>query len=163
MYKINFKSIGFSKKITKVLQIAALCSILFFLSSCIFWLAGCDNIENLKNNILSRISGDTEAEAAVEVVRSFFDKIIEMDIDSAYGFVLESEDNEYTIEDFRDEFKNVTQIIKIDIKWIEVKNNVAVVGIDMIDTYDDEEKIYKDIEVSLVKDEKGKWKINFWP
>ncbi len=32
----------------------------------------------------------------------------------------------------------------------------------MIDTYDGEEKIYKDIQVSLVKDKNEVWRINFW-
>ena len=40
---------------------------------------------------------------------------------------------------------------------------MAVVGIDLIDTYDNEEKMYKDIRVSLLKDkEDNAWKINFW-
>ncbi len=58
--------------------------------------------------------------------------------------------------------KNVTKITKIEINWVEVKNNVALVCIDLYDTYDGEEKIFKDIIVSLIK-ENDEWKINFWP
>ena len=57
----------------------------------------------------------------------------------------------------------MTDIVSIEINWVEIRNNVAVVGIDLIDTYDNEEKIYKDIRVSLLKDkEDSAWKINFW-
>jgi hypothetical protein len=69
---------------------------------------------------------------------------------------------EYTLEDFKRELADATKIIKIEINWVEVKNNVAVVGIDMMDTYDGEEKIYKDLMISLVKDKNNNWKINFW-
>jgi hypothetical protein len=37
-----------------------------------------------------------------------------------------------------------------------------LVEIDLIDYYDGEEKIYKDILVSLIKDENESWKIKFW-
>ena len=41
-------------------------------------------------------------------------------------------------------------------------NNIAEVGFDLIDSYDNEEKAYKDLVVSLIKEEDGSWKINFW-
>lgn len=68
----------------------------------------------------------------------------------------------YTLDDFKEAMKNVTKITKIEINWVEVKNNIALVCIDLYDTYDDEEKIFKDIIVSLIK-ENDEWKINFWP
>lgn len=68
----------------------------------------------------------------------------------------------YTLDDFKEAMKNVTKITKIEINWVEVKNNVALVCIDLYDTYDGEEKIFKDIIVSLIK-ENDEWKINFWP
>jgi hypothetical protein len=68
----------------------------------------------------------------------------------------------YTMEDFKNELVDVTPIIKVEINWVEVRNNVAVVGIDLMDSYDGEEKIYKDLAVSLVKDKNNQWKINFW-
>jgi len=56
----------------------------------------------------------------------------------------------------------VTKIISYKINWVEVKNNIALVGVDLIDFYDGEEKMYKDLQVSLLQDSEGKWKINFW-
>jgi hypothetical protein len=66
------------------------------------------------------------------------------------------------MEDFKKEFLSVTKVVSIEINWVEVKNNIATVGIDMTDTYDGEEKIYKDMLISLVKDKDESWKINFW-
>jgi hypothetical protein len=68
----------------------------------------------------------------------------------------------HNMDDFKKELENVTQIVDIEINWVEVKNNIADVGIDLVDTYDNEEKVYKDLVVSLVKEEDGSWKINFW-
>jgi len=45
---------------------------------------------------------------------------------------------------------------------VEIKNNIANVGIDLTDLYDGEEKVYKDLIVSLLKGEDGSWGINFW-
>ena len=58
--------------------------------------------------------------------------------------------------------RSAAQIVSYETNWAEVKNNIAVVGIDLIDTYDGEEKIYKDLQISLIKDEDEGWKINFW-
>jgi hypothetical protein len=35
-------------------------------------------------------------------------------------------------------------------------------GVDLLDSYDGEEKMYKDIELSLIKEEDGNWKVVFW-
>ncbi len=80
----------------------------------------------------------------------------------AYNYIYIPEDRDSSLDDFTSEFSDVTQIVSIEINWVEVKNNIATAGIDLIDDYDDEQKMYKDIEVSLVKDENDEWKINFW-
>ena len=60
------------------------------------------------------------------------------------------------------EFSGITDIVAVEINWVEVKNNIALVGIDIVDSYDGGEKMYKDIEVSLIKEEDESWKIVFW-
>jgi hypothetical protein len=49
-----------------------------------------------------------------------------------------------------------------DINWVEIKGNTALLGVDILDSYDGEQKMYKDIEVSLIKEEDGSWKVVFW-
>ena len=157
------------KKITKFyrpkrIYVTALISVvimLVLLSSVIF-LTGCEKIVVLKNDILSRFSSEKQSDAVVAAVKQFFDFLIVQDYDSAYVLIYAQPESPKTIEDFKKEFLSVTKIISIEINWVEVKNNIAIVGIDMIDTYDGEEKIYKDIQVSLVKDKDESWKINFW-
>ena len=124
--------------------------------------SGCSMITDFKDNIVSRINKSDTEKAAVQTVQEFFDAVIESDYERAYSYIYTEKQAARTFKDFEDEFKDVTSIIEVQSKWIEVKNNIAVVGIDLIDTYDGEEKIYKDIEVSLIKDSADNWKINFW-
>lgn len=134
---------------------------LTLLSSLIF-LSGCEKITGFKNDILGRFNGEKQSDAAVAIVNQFFNSLIVQDYDSAYALVYASPEPLKTIEDFKKEFLSVTKIVSIEINWVEIKNNIAIVGVDMIDSYDGEEKIYKDIQVSLVKDKDESWKINFW-
>jgi len=92
----------------------------------------------------------------------FFNLLIDKDYEEAYGYISNKDKSRGNLEDFSGEFKNVTDIVSINIKWVEVKNNIAVVGMDLTDSYDGEEKVFKDIEVSLIKEEDGDWKIVFW-
>jgi len=124
--------------------------------------SGCRMITDFKDNIVSRINKSDAERAAVDTVEEFFSAVIESDYKNAYSYIYMGTETLRTFEDFENEFEDVTSIIKVEAKWIEVKNNIAVVGIDLIDAYDGEEKIYKDIEVSLIKDSADKWKINFW-
>jgi hypothetical protein len=135
--------------------------ILTLLSSLAF-LSGCEKITGFKNNILDRLSSEKQSDAAVAIVNQFFNFLIVQDYDSAYALVYAFPESPKTIEDFKKEFLSITKIVSIEINWVEIKNNVAIVGVDMIDTYDGEEKIYKDMQVSLVKDKDESWKINFW-
>ena len=57
------------------------------------------------------------------------------------------------VKDFQEELRDVTDIISIETNWVEVKNNIAEVGIDIIDSYDGDEKIYKDLVISLIRKE----------
>jgi hypothetical protein len=135
--------------------------ILILLSSLIL-LASCEKITGFKNDILDRFNSEKQSDAAVAIVNQFFNFLIVQDYDSAYALVYTLPGSPKTVEDFKKEFLSVTKIISIEINWVEIKNNIAIVGVDMIDTYDGEEKIYKDIQVSLVKDVDESWKINFW-
>jgi hypothetical protein len=144
--------------ITKLFSVVI---ILTLLSSLAF-LAGCEKITGFKNGILERFSSEKQPNAAVAVVNQFFDYLIVNDFDSAYALVYVYPESPKTLEDFKKEFISITKIVSIEINWVEIKNNIAIVGVDMIDTYDGEEKIYKDIQVSLVKDKDENWKINFW-
>lgn len=110
-----------------------------------------------------RFSADKELDMATAITEEFFNLLIDKNFEEAYEY-LSSADKEYgSMEDFSDEFRDVTDIVSVDINWVEVKSNIATVGIDLTDSYDGEEKIFKDIEVSLIKeDEDGDWKIVFW-
>jgi hypothetical protein len=157
------------KKIKKLnrlkrIFITALVSVaitIMLLSSLVF-LTGCEKITGLKNDILGRFNSEKQSDAAVAIVNQFFNFLIVQDYDSAYTLIYSQPDSPKTMEAFKKEFLSVTKIVSIEINWVEIKNNVAIVGIDMIDTYDGEEKIYKDIQVSLVKEKDEGWKINFW-
>ncbi|MBM3710704.1 MAG: hypothetical protein FJW61_09825 [Actinobacteria bacterium] len=132
---------------------------MFVFTSCLI-LSGCDRLKQLKTTATGIFTREEESNNAVDVVDEFFSAMIEKNYSKAYGYIYN--DKNQTLEDFRKEMDSVTDIVSVEINWVEVKNNIAVVGIDLIDTYDGEEKIYKDLKVSLVKDTDQKWKINFW-
>jgi hypothetical protein len=88
--------------------------------------------------------------------------IINSELEEAYNYIYIEEDSDKTVDDFIEEFSDVTRIVSFDINWVELKNNIAIVGIDLVDDYDGEEKLYKDLQISLIKDGNEEWKINFW-
>ncbi len=99
---------------------------------------------------------------ATAITEEFFNLLIDKNFEEAYEY-LSNADREYgSVEDFSNEFTDVTDIVSVDINWVEVKSNIAAVGIDLTESYDGEEKIFKDIEVSLIKEEDKDWKIVFW-
>ena len=153
MYINNFKKnlINFSLSIFLVF--------ILILSLCLV-LTSCSQINDLKGNILSKFSGEKEADKAVKTAKDFFNTLIKKDYEGAYQYIYNNKNK--TFDDFKNEMKNVTDIISFEVNWVEVKNNIAIVDIDFIDSYDGEEKIYKDMQVSLVKDKDKNWKINFW-
>ena len=128
----------------------------------LFFQTSCQKVDDLKNDVISRFAGEKEIDSAVETVEVFFNHVINREFEQAYDYIYKGEESDKTLEDFIDEFSDVTQIVSYETNWAEVKNNIAVVGIDLIDTYDGEEKIYKDLQISLIKDEDEGWKINFW-
>ena len=125
-------------------------------------LTSCSTIDEGKEFIAGSLSGGDEMDEAVEVVDMFFGLLVEKDYQGAYGYISSADRKKRSEQEFISEFSDVTDIIKVEINWVEVKNNIALVGIDIIDSYDGQEKMYKDLEVSLVKEEDGKWKIVFW-
>ena len=97
---------------------------------------------------------------AVKTVDDFFKFLKDKNFDKAYEPILQK--IKHDLEYFKKDLQNMTQIVEVEINWVEVKNNVASVGIDLVDTYDGEEKAYKDLVVSLIEEEDGSFKINFW-
>jgi len=150
----------FSKyKYTTLPAIGLLLVLIIFL--CINF-SGCTLSSNIKSFFEEKFSDEAEKDEVVEIVKMFFNLLIDKDYGGAYGYISNKDKSRGNLEDFSGEFKNVTDIVSINIKWVEVKNNIAVVGMDLTDSYDGEEKVFKDIEVSLIKEEDGDWKIVFW-
>ena len=125
-------------------------------------LTGCTFYENVKESITERFTGEEEMEKAVAAVEIFFDLVINEDLEQAYLYISSKDKESRDFEDFTGEFANITKIITIEVNWVELKNNIAVVGIDLLERYDGEEKLFKAIEVSLVKEEDESWKVVFW-
>lgn len=124
--------------------------------------SGCSRKTDFETVIKSKLSGNDKMNAAVGVVNNFFKAIIAGNVDEAYNLISSYNKKTHSIDDFKKDLRNVTKIIEVKINWVEVKNNIANIGIDLVDSYDNEEKVYKDLIVSLVKEEDGSWKINFW-
>ncbi len=123
---------------------------------------GCGIIDDGRVLVNERFSSDKEMDAAVETVDIFFNLLMEKNYGEAYKYLSSEDKSSRSEQDFIMEFSDITDIVTIEINWVEVKNNIALVGIDIIDNYDSEEKMYKDIEVSLIKEEDESWKIVFW-
>jgi len=136
--------------------------LIILLALALFFIFGCSTAEKGKEFISEKLSSDDEMDVAVDVVESFFELIMEEDCGQAYRLISKSDREEKAEQEFISEFEDVTDIVKVEINWVEINNNIGTVGIDLIDTYDGEQKMYKDIEVSLIKEEDGSWKIVFW-
>jgi len=123
---------------------------------------GCTFFSNVKSFFIDKFSADEEIEEVAVIVNEFFYLLIDKDYEKAYEYLSSKDRSRGDPEDFSDEFKNVTDIVSIDVKWVDIKNNLAVVGMDLTDSYDGEEKVFKDIEVSLLREDDESWKIVFW-
>ncbi|MHB1443436.1 MAG: hypothetical protein ACYCXO_11900, partial [Candidatus Humimicrobiaceae bacterium] len=123
---------------------------------------GCSKKVEMTTLLKNKLSGEDAMNAAVAVVDDFFRNLKSGNLEESFNLISSQNRLTHDINDFKKELENVTQIVDIEINWVEVKNNIADVGIDLVDSYDNEEKVYKDIVVSLVKEEDGSWKINFW-
>jgi hypothetical protein len=141
---------------------AVLLSILLILALALPALTGCSRKVDIQTLLKGKLSSEDSMNAAVSVVNDFFKNMESGNLESAYKLISSKNRSTHSMEDFKKELENVTQIIAIEINWVEVKNNIADVGLDLVDSYDNEEKVYKDMVVSLVKEEDGSWKINFW-
>ncbi len=126
-------------------------------------LFACAPVENLVENITERFSSEQELDHALMVTEDFFEAIMEHDYQAAYALISDSDKKEKSFEDFEHELRNVPRIESVHMNWVEVRNNIAVVNIDLVDDYDGTQKTYTDLDVSLVKEEDGSWRINFWP
>ncbi|MCL4417084.1 MAG: hypothetical protein M1365_10370 [Actinobacteria bacterium] len=153
--KIRFKTCPALSLFSVILIILSLLSFSLFLSSC-------TQLGALKDNILNKFTNSKDEESAVKTVKDFFNALIGKNYEAAFQNIY-NPGGKKSLDDFKNELAGMTDIVSIDTNWVEIKNNVAIVGIDLIDTYDNEEKLYKDMRVSLLKDEEdGIWKINFW-
>ena len=124
--------------------------------------SACTISSNIKSFFKEKFSDEAKKNEVVKIVDVFFNLLIDKDYEEAYGYISNRDKSKKSLEDFSNEFKNVTDIVSINKNWVEIKNNIAVVGMDLTDSYDGEEKVFKDIEVSLIKEEDGDWKIVFW-
>jgi predicted RNA-binding protein with PUA domain len=140
----------------------AVCLIILLIMVLAFPLAGCSKKVDMTTLLKNKLSGEDAMNAAVVVVDDFFRNLKSGNLEESFNLISSQDKLTHGINDFKKELENVTQIVDIEINWVEVKNNIADVGIDLVDSYDNEEKVYKDIVVSLVKEEDESWKINFW-
>jgi hypothetical protein len=124
--------------------------------------SGCSMLESAKGFLVERFSNEKHMEAAVETVDIFFELLMKKDYDGAYEYISSADKNSRSRQDFVMEFDDVTDIVDVEINQVEIKNNISIVNIDIIDSYDGEKKMYKDIEVSLIKEEDENWRIVFW-
>ena len=124
--------------------------------------SACTFFSNVKNFFAEKFSAEDEMAQVTGIVDKFFSLLIMKDYEKAYEYISSKDKSQGDLEDFTNEFKNVTDVVSIDIKWVDIKNNLAVVGMDLTDSYDGEEKVFKDIEVSLLREEDESWKIVFW-
>ena len=136
-------------------------AIFFMLISTII-LSGCSNKVDVAALVKNKLSGEDAMNSAVAVVDDFFKNMMAGNLEESFNLISTQDRLTHDLNDFKIELENVTQIVDIEINWVEVKNNIADVGVDLVDSYDNEEKVYKDIIVSLVNEEDGSWKINFW-
>jgi 5-methylcytosine-specific restriction endonuclease McrBC GTP-binding regulatory subunit McrB len=124
--------------------------------------SACTVFGSIKDFFTERFSIEDDVRDITSVLDSFFHLIKDEDYRRAYQYLSSGDRSQGTLEDFKQDIANVTDIISVNINYVEVNNDTAVAGIDMTDSYDGEEKIYKDMEVSLVREEDGSWKIVFW-
>lgn len=125
-------------------------------------LSGCTFFDNTKEYVSERFTGKKARDEAVETVDLFFSLIINKNFEEAYQHISSGDKENRSLDDFTSEFDNITEIVSIEVNWVEVKNNIAIIGIDLTETYDGEEKLFKDIEVSLIREEDESWKVVFW-
>ena len=148
-----------NKKTSIRLVMVILVFLLVLFSQSLF---GCTIIDSAGEYLYGKFSSEKEMDRAVETAGIFFDLLMEEDYRQAYEYISSSDKDRGSEQDFVDEFKDITRIIGADINWIEIKGNIALLGVDLLDSYDGEEKMYKDIELSLIKEEDGSWKVVFW-
>lgn len=154
------KSIFF-KRYKYIILLGRIFLLILVLFLCISFSA-CTVSSDIKNFFEEKFSDESEEDKVVKIVDLFFNLLIDKDYEEAYWYISSRDKSQKSLEDFSNEFNDVTGIVSIKKNWVEIKNNIAVVGIDLTDSYDGEEKVFKDIEVSLIKEEDGNWKIVFW-
>ena len=115
-------------------------------------LSGCTFFDSTKEYVSERFTGKKARDEAVETVDLFFSLVISKNFEEAYQHISSRDSEDRSLDDFIGEFASITEIARIEVNWVEVKNNIAIVGIDLTEKYDGEEKLFKDIEVSLIRE-----------
>lgn len=136
-------------------------ALISFLAILMFFNGSCSNGFSLDNKLFPRFRSEERMDAAVETTESFFQALRDKDHEKAYDLISDKDKAAHSFDDFEKELRDVTEIMAFKVNWVEVRNNIALVGIDITDYYDGSEKLYKDLEISLI-DEEDTWKINFW-
>ncbi len=124
--------------------------------------SACTVFKSIKNFFTEGFSIEDDVKKITEVLDSFFDLIKDKNYQKAYEYLSSGDKSRGDLEDFKQDLADVTDIISININYVEINNNAAIAGIDLTDSYDGEEKLYMDIKVSLIREEDGSWKIVFW-
>ncbi|MCD4669493.1 MAG: hypothetical protein K8S14_03510 [Actinomycetia bacterium] len=159
-YRIKESMAQHKNKASGKISIFIMAVLLILPSGALF--GGCGMVDNGRVFLTERFSSDKEMDAAVETVDIFFDLLMGKNYSEAYKYLSSEDKSKGSEQDFIMEFSDITDIVTVEINWVEVKNNTALVGIDILDSYDGGEKMYKDIEVSLIKEEDESWRIVFW-
>ncbi len=155
------RRLAFLKRHKRKILLSRSFLLILALSLCIN-LSGCTLFSNVKNFITEKFTSEDEMNEVIEVVNTFFSLLIDKEYEKAYEYLSSKDKSRGNLDNFYEEFKNVTDIVSINIDWVEIKDDLAVVGMDLTDSYDGEEKVFKDIEVSLVREEDESWKVVFW-
>lgn len=150
----------YKKRLSVIKQVLSFLFAILLLTS--LMITGCTLLDKGSHIFSGLFSSREEEDAAVETVDVFFGLVSEGQLEEAYHYISSKDRAGSSLVEFMAEFENVTEIVDVEINWVEVKNNIALVGIDITDSYDGELKLYKDIEISLVKEADGSWKIVFW-
>ncbi len=152
IYLKNCKRAAVSVRIFLAIMIICLC----------MTFSACTLFGSIKDFFADKFSAEDEMSEVVDAAEAFFSLLMDKNYNEAYEYISSEDKLRGSPEDFSEEFINVTDIISININWVEIKSNIAMVGMDLTDCYDGEEEVYRDIEVSLIKEEDNSWKIVFW-
>ena len=95
--------------------------IVFFVLS-IFSLSGCSDKVDVKDIVKSKFSNEKAMNNAVKTVDDFFKFLKDKNFDKAYELISTKDKAKHDLEYFKKDLQNMTQIVEVEINWVEVKN-----------------------------------------